>query len=325
VVERAVPFSVVDSGVPTGARAAAGTVGEALRAVGIATHGADLVHPAPETPLAPGLRVSIVRAQPVTIVAKDLLLEARSRAPTVGQLLAEQNVALGPLDRVEPAAEASLPAGGTVRVVRVREEEHREHQVLPFQTRVQRDDQVAPGRRVRLQDGVTGLVERLIKIVIEDEVEVDRQVLGETPVRQRVDEVVLVGPGVVPASSRLPAAAPAPAQESAEGTVPDDLAGRRVLMMEATAYDPGPESTGKRPGHPAYGITASGMRAGYGIVAVDPRVIPFHTRLYIPGYGYAVAGDTGSAIKGHRIDLGYATYGEAVRWGRRMVPVYILE
>jgi 3D (Asp-Asp-Asp) domain-containing protein len=95
--------------------------------------------------------------------------------------------------------------------------------------------------------------------------------------------------------------------------------------MVATAYDPGPVSTGKSPGQRGYGITASGMRAGYGVVAVDPRVIPLGTRVYVPGYGAAVAGDTGSAIKGYRIDLGFATYGEAVNYGRRTVTVYVLD
>jgi len=91
--------------------------------------------------------------------------------------------------------------------------------------------------------------------------------------------------------------------------------------MVATAYYPGPESTGKS----ADGITATGMRAGHGVVAVDPRVIPLGTRLYIPGYGLAVAGDVGGAIKGLRIDLGFSTLREALHFGRRRVTVYVLD
>jgi 3D (Asp-Asp-Asp) domain-containing protein len=71
--------------------------------------------------------------------------------------------------------------------------------------------------------------------------------------------------------------------------------------------------------------TALGWQAGYGIVAVDPRVIPLRTRLYIPGYGYAVAGDTGGAIRGSRIDLGFNTYRDARQFGRRNVTVYLLQ
>ncbi len=57
---------------------------------------------------------------------------------------------------------------------------------------------------------------------------------------------------------------------------------------------------------------------------VDDRVIPMGTRLYIPGYGFAVAADRGSAIKGNRIDLCFNTYAEAKRWGRRKIKVYLL-
>lgn len=92
------------------------------------------------------------------------------------------------------------------------------------------------------------------------------------------------------------------------------------MNMEATAYDPGPISCGPN----ANGYTATGMKAGYGVVAVDPRVIPLGTKVYVEGYGYAIAADIGGAIKGNRIDLCYNTYQEAIRFGRRMVRVYLL-
>ena len=95
--------------------------------------------------------------------------------------------------------------------------------------------------------------------------------------------------------------------------------------MVATAYTAGPESTGKSPGMPGYGITASGMRVRHGVVAVDPRVIPLGTRLYVEGYGYSIAADTGgSAISGYRIDLYMEKVADAYRWGRRTVKVYVL-
>jgi 3D (Asp-Asp-Asp) domain-containing protein len=93
------------------------------------------------------------------------------------------------------------------------------------------------------------------------------------------------------------------------------------LIMEATAYDPGPRSCGKY----ADGYTATGAKATKGVVAVDDRVIPMGTRMYIPGYGFAVAADRGSAIKGNRIDLCYDTYREAIQFGRHQVKVYLLD
>ena len=90
-----------------------------------------------------------------------------------------------------------------------------------------------------------------------------------------------------------------------------------VMSMEATAYLPTDGS--------GAGITATGVRATYGVVAVDPRVIPLGTKVYIPGYGVALAADTGGAIKGYKIDLCMESYGECMRFGRRNVTVYVLE
>jgi uncharacterized protein YabE (DUF348 family)/3D (Asp-Asp-Asp) domain-containing protein len=322
VVQRAIPITVVDGGFATGMKVAASTVGEALHAAGVDVDSADLVQPEVEAPLLPGMRITIWRARPVEVAGLDLQLATRTRAATVGELLAEQSVALGPLDRVEPPLDAPVPAGGTVRIVRVSEEERRETQLIPFHTIIQYDDRLIPGTRRLLRAGVAGLLERVIHVVLEDGAEASREVVAETVLRQPVDEIIAAGAAVMPvvALPGLPASS-----VQLPGSAPAGLNVRRVLSMEATAYDPGPASTGKRPGDPGYGITASGLRAGRGVVAVDPRVIPFYTRLYIPGYGYAVAGDTGSAIVGHRIDLGFNTYGEAIAWGRRMVTVYVLD
>jgi 3D (Asp-Asp-Asp) domain-containing protein/uncharacterized protein YabE (DUF348 family) len=335
VVRRAVPFSLVDGGAPTTLRAAAPTVGEALATSGVAVYPADIVQPPLGAALAPGLRVAIQRARPVTIGGPDVHLEARSRAESVGALLAEQGVPLGELDLVEPGLEAPVPAYGSVRVVRVREETEQVLIPLPFGTRQQVQAGLTPGARVRLQTGQEGVIEQTVRVRFEDGAEVSRQTLGETR-REPVEEVIGIGPAVVPASrlASLPASAPAapaprqapaPAAPAAPAPSGGPEGARRSMSMVATAYDPGPASTGKSPGHPAYGITASGMRAGYGVVAVDPRVIPLGTRLYIPGYGNAIAGDTGGAIKGQRIDLGYATYNEAIRFGRQTVTVYVLD
>jgi len=97
-----------------------------------------------------------------------------------------------------------------------------------------------------------------------------------------------------------------------------------VLTMNATAYTCDFASTGKRPGDKGFGICATGMTAQYGVVAVDPKVIPLHTKLYIEGYGFAIAGDTGGAVKGNVIDLYLDTTAEAINFGRQKRQVYIL-
>lgn len=97
------------------------------------------------------------------------------------------------------------------------------------------------------------------------------------------------------------------------------------LIVEATAYTAGYESTGKRPGDKGYGITFTGTKFRKGIIAVDPKVIPLGTKVWIEGYGEAIAEDTGSAIKGYKIDVAYYNLQDALEWGRKKVKMKILE
>ena len=91
--------------------------------------------------------------------------------------------------------------------------------------------------------------------------------------------------------------------------------------MLATSYTAA--TSGKARTHPEFGITYTGMRAGLGIIAVDPRVINLKSKLYVPGYGIAIAGDTGGKIKGRRVDLGYDE-SNLVLWFE-WVDVYLLD
>ncbi|WP_338555092.1 3D domain-containing protein [Paenibacillus sp. KS-LC4] len=100
------------------------------------------------------------------------------------------------------------------------------------------------------------------------------------------------------------------------------------VKVVATGYTAGVESTGKRPGHPSYGITYSGVKVRRDMVstiAADPKLFPIGSLLYIPGYGYGVVADTGSAIKGSRIDLYFETTADVFKqWGKRTVEVEII-
>ncbi len=165
---------------------------------------------------------------------------------------------------------------------------------------------VAPGSSKLIARGRPGLAEVRVQYAQRDGGPVHQRIVSTTLIRKSESRIVAQGIG----PSTL-------AAFEARGMSQMVSVARGAIRMMATAYTAG--SAG------GDGMTASGKRAGYGIVAVDPRIIPLGTRLYIPGYGIAIAGDTGGAIVGKRIDLGFDSLRGAMLFGRRDVTVYRLK
>jgi 3D (Asp-Asp-Asp) domain-containing protein len=162
---------------------------------------------------------------------------------------------------------------------------------------------LAPGKRTieKGRDGMRVITER---VTMWDNVAVEHAVVSRITVRGARPAHILEG-------------APRTLSQLKASTPYHKLL--RVYTMEATAYT---ALTAKA--NPT-GYTANGMRAQYGIVAVDPDIIPLGSHVFIPGYGLAIAADTGGAIIGHRIDLCMDRYGDAVRFGRQPVTVYVVQ
>ncbi|HEY5094639.1 MAG TPA: 3D domain-containing protein [Candidatus Eremiobacteraceae bacterium] len=162
---------------------------------------------------------------------------------------------------------------------------------------------LAPGKRsiVKGRDGLRVVTER---VTMWDEVAVERAVISRITIRGSRPAHILEG-------------TPRTLSQLKSSTPYHKLI--HVYTMEATAYT---ALTAKA--NPT-GYTANGMRAQYGIVAVDPDVIPLGTHVFIPGYGLAIAADTGGAIVGRRIDLCMDRYGDAIRFGRQPVTVYVVD
>lgn len=236
----------------------------------------------------------------VTVYVDGQVRRVCTSAETVGELLRMQEIGLGPLDRVSPPPDAAVAEGSEVRVTRVARREVTEHKTVPSRTIVLADPDRLTGYPEILQRGEDGLVERVWRVWEKDGEETVRGLLEERVLREATDTVVIRSVREMP---------------SRGGNW------RRPMEMEATAYYPGRRSCGRW----ATGYTATGAKAEKGVVAVDERVIPMGTRLYIPGYGFAVAADRGGAIKGRRIDLCFDTYEEAVEFGRRRIWVYRLD
>lgn len=160
--------------------------------------------------------------------------------------------------------------------------------------------QVGRGRLVKAKQGKDGEVKRTYRVFFKDGKPYKKELIDTERVEAQ-PTLILMG-------------------KAGYGNVSRHSFGRsRVLTMTATAYDPSPQTI---PG--TTGRTAMGLWAGYGHVAVDPRVIKLGTMVFVEGYGFAIASDTGGAIKGNKIDLCYNTRSEALRFGRRKVRVHVL-
>lgn len=167
---------------------------------------------------------------------------------------------------------------------------------VPYDIRYVPEQSAARGQVVVWTAGTGGVRERVFHILYEDGTLVSRVLVADS----------LLGP---PAGDAL-----------AVGKVVYRGGAMKEFYMQATAYSPTVQETDGNPW-----MTASGMKSGRGVVAVDPKVIPLGTKLYVQGYGYAMAGDTGGAIKGNRIDVFFYSSDETARWGRRWVRVFVLK
>jgi uncharacterized protein YabE (DUF348 family) len=281
------------------------TVGEAVRELGIALVSADGVQPAPGTWITPDLVITVRRSHPYTIRADGRTLHTRSHVTSVPDLLAETGIGLVGRDYTRPSADLPLAPGATIEVVRVVDDYLFEDSAIPFETRWQASDQLEIDTTGVLVAGVPGLYRKRTRITYENGVEVSRVEDGEWVEREPVHRINAYGTGIVIRTV-----------ETADGP----LEYWRKVRMRVTSYTAA--TSGKAPNDPWYGITASGVQAGYGVVAVDRSVVPFRTHVYVPGYGVGFAGDTGGGIIGRWIDLGYDE--GAFRSWRGYVDVYYL-
>lgn len=165
---------------------------------------------------------------------------------------------------------------------------------IPYEVLYRFDRSLGPGRMEKVQYGIKGYVKKTVEYTKRDGklVEpklIDKEVVEQTPA------VFAIG-------------------QAGWETTRGSYERVKIMTMQSSGYTRF-ENTNR---------TAMGLPAKFGVVAVDKRVIKLGTRLYVEGYGYAIAGDTGGAIKGNRIDLCFDEYNQAIRWGRRTVRVHIL-
>lgn len=281
------------------------TVGAFLRERGITPGPRDYVHPAADTPLTDNLLIDYAPAVPVRLVTAAGTKTVVTTADDVGALLEEQGIHLGKHDVVRPSLADPIVPYATIRIARVVKWVATEKRRISERTIHEIDFSLPPGAVKIVRHGQPGVALTMVDYTQTDG-KLHKHVMSTRVVQKPKNRVVAEGVGTSNAIADF-------ARRGLEKT---SYIASGALNMIATAYTAG------CPG--CSGYTASGYRAGHGIVAVDPSVIPLGTRLYIPGYGFAIAGDTGGAIRGRRIDLGFNSLADAVQFGRRAVKVYTL-
>lgn len=218
---------------------------------------------------------------------------------TVGELMANIDDIIDAeyiLDDVQE--ESELTSNMVINLSSVTEKSITKTEVVAFDTEYRDRNDLLVGEERVVQEGHNGTVEIYKKERYTDGNLLSSKIVGEKIVKQPKNRIVERG-------TKKPA---------------NQIAGltySKAMNVKATGYTPYDAGCN--------GITYTGAKAQKGVIAVDPRVIPLGSKVYVPGYGTAVAADVGGAIKGNKIDLCYSSKSEAYGWGVRNVTVYILK
>lgn len=260
----------------------------------------EAVFPTKDTEITDGMDIKIAKYKTITLKTGDNEEKKKVLSDTVDDLIEELGIELDEHDVVTTKPANEIVDKGIVGIERVDKKQFSKTEEIPYESEVIENDEMYQGETKVVQAGVKGEQIHTMQNVFVNDKLVSIENLDTEVVKEPVKEVVHKG------------------TKEVEGLNGKKV--KKVIVMQATAYDP---SAGSK--------TAMGTRARVGAVAVDPKVIPLGSKLYIesmdgfPTYGYATAEDTGGAIKGNRIDLFYSTNSQALKFGRRNVKVYVLD
>lgn len=295
-------------------------VQEALKTANIEVTAHDEIEPALETAISNNLPITIAKAFQVTV--KDGGKESThwSTSTTVADFLKDQNIRLTNLDKVEGDSKAQLTtSNAVVNIARVEKVTDVVEEPADFKVKRKTDLTMLKGQEKVVTEGKKGTIQKKFEITKKNGKVVSREFIGKTMLQEPTHKVVHVGAKVAAATAPA-ASATAKSANVAVSRNNQPSGGGKEFYANASAYTA--YCTG------CSGITATGinLRANPNmkLIAVDPRVIPLGSKVWVEGYGYAIAGDTGGAIKGNRIDLHMPTKAAAYQFGRRTVKIKVM-
>jgi uncharacterized protein YabE (DUF348 family) len=281
----------------------ADTVADLLIEQNIALKEFDEVDPKPDKAIKSNMDIAIEKAFQLTLNNGGKKEKVWTTSTTVADFLAGQGVTLQPLDRVEPTLDTSVKENAVVNVVRIEKVTDVVEEPISFAVVKKVDAKLPKGKEKIISNGQKGLLTKEYEVVLENGKEVSRKLINKNYIKDKKDQIVAVGTKV----SKVQVSRGAETGEE--------------YYVTSTAYTANCNGCS--------GFTATGINLHQNpnikVIAVDPRVIPLGTKVYVEGYGYAVAADTGSAVKGYKIDVFFPTKSEAYRWGRRTIKIKILK
>ena len=305
-IKRAIPLTVTfDDGSSRTLLTTQATVGQALKEAGIELYAADRLTPAANTRITGAMAAHIERSVPVSVQVDGRMLRTRTHMERVADLLAELGVPLQGQDYTQPPLDAPVQPDLSVRVVRVSESFFIEQEPVAFETQILPNPDMEIDTQQLMQEGQSGVLQKRIRVRYEDGQEVGRQLEDRVLVRAPQHKIINYGTKIVLRTIDTPGG-------------PREY--WRRFRAYATSYSAATAGTPKTA--PWYGLTSTGLKMRKGIVAVDPKIIPLRTELYVPGYGVGLAGDTGGGVVGRWVDLGYDD-DNLVAW-HEWVDVYLL-
>lgn len=312
-IRRACQVVVLADGKQTTVTRIGGTVEDALKEAGVTVGEEDSLNYDKDEPLFDKMHIRVTRMMKVRITADGETREVETSAQTVEDVLKKFQVELDEDDRVEPEGKTKVTEGMEITVHRVEVKEEVKTEEVPFETKYQDTDSLYEGETQVKTQGVAGEKEVTYQVTFVDGEEESREAASEKVTKEPVAEVVLRG-----TAEREQSGA------GGSGTFVDlygnTVSYSSVMSGTCTAYSvPG-------------GTTSLGWDAVYGVIAVNPNIIPYGTKMYVTSpdgsvvYGYGVAGDTGGACMAGDIiaDLCYNTIEECSQIGRREMVIYIL-
>lgn len=316
-INRAVPVELIADGSVQSYLTPEKTIRAFFNAENVTLYEKDKLSVNLDAQIVSGMSMTIDRAVPVELTADGEVVTILTPEKTVKEFLETEKIVFNEKDKLSQSLEASIESGMKIAIVRVTSEVIEEVESIAFGVQEKKDSSMLKGKSQVKQEGVEGEKKITKEITYENGLEVARIELSQEIVKEPVDKIVAIGTKV-PVQPVQTAKKPSSSSiiASRGGSVPSNLSYSKAFTVEATAYA-------------LDGITATGtvpkrVEGGWSTIAVDPRVIPYGTKVYVENYGYAIAEDTGGAIKGNRVDLYMNSVQAARNWGRRNVTIYIL-